>query len=96
MPAAILAAGLDGIARQADPGEPLLFNMYTEGHKAPAGTRKLPLNLLDAVRLLDGSKMLRRELGDELVDSYVKLRTRDWNEFARHLTDWERTHTLDC
>ncbi len=96
MPAAILAAGLDGIARAADPGEPLLFNMYTEGHKAPAGTRKLPLNLLDAVRLLDGSTMLRREFGDELVDAYVKLKTKDWNEFAGHLTEWERVHTLDC
>ncbi len=96
MPAAILAAGLDGIARTADPGEPLLFNMYTEGHKAPAGTRKLPLNLLDAVRLLDGSTMLRREFGDELVDAYVKLKTKDWNEFAGHLTEWERVHTLDC
>jgi glutamine synthetase len=96
MPAGILAAGLDGIARQADPGEPLHFNMYTEGHKAPAGTKKLPLNLLDAVRLLNQSKVLRRELGDELVDAFVKLKTKDWNDYARHLSEWERQHTLDC
>jgi glutamine synthetase type III len=96
MPAGILAAGLDGIARQADPGEPLHFNMYTEGHKAPAGTKKLPLNLLDAVRLLNQSKVLRRELGDELVEAFVKLKTKDWNDYARHLSEWERQHTLDC
>ncbi len=96
MPAAILAAGLDGIARKADPGKALDINMYTEGHKAPAGTKKLPLNLLDAIRLTDGSKVLRRELGAEFVDAYVKLKTGEWNDYARTLTDWERKHTLDC
>ncbi len=96
LPAAILAAGLDGIARKADPGKALDINMYTEGHKAPAGTRKLPLNLLDALRLTDGSKVLRRELGAEFVDAYVKLKTAEWNDFTRHLTDWERRNTLDC
>ena len=95
-PAALLAAGLEGIAKAVDPGKPLDIDMYTEGHKAPANTKKLPLNLLDALRLMDGSKVLRRELGGELVDSYVKLKTRDWNDYTRHLTDWERSNTLDC
>lgn len=96
LPAAVLAAGLDGIGRKADPGKPLDINMYTEGHKAPAGIRKLPLNLLDAVRLTDGSQLLRRELGAEFVDAYVKLKTGEWNDYARTLSDWERKHTLDC
>jgi glutamine synthetase len=96
LPAAIAAAGLDGMARKADPGKALDINMYTEGHKAPAGTKKLPLNLLDALRLTDGSKVLRRELGAEFVDAYVKLKTAEWNDFTRHLTDWERRNTLDC
>jgi glutamine synthetase len=96
LPAALLAAGLDGIARGIDPGKPLHINMYAEGHKAPADTKKLPLNLLDALRLTERSQLLRRELGDEFVDSYVKLKTRDWNDYAGQLTDWERATTLDC
>ena len=36
------------------------------------------------------------EIGDESVDSYVKLRMNDWLSYASHLTDWEREHTLDC
>jgi glutamine synthetase type III len=96
LPAALLAAGLDGIARGADPGKPLDIDMYAEGHKAPAGTKKLPLNLLDALRATEKSELLRRELGDEFVDSYVKLKTREWNEYARHLSEWERATTLDC
>jgi glutamine synthetase len=95
-PAALLAAGLDGIARTIDPGKPLDIDMYAEGHKAPAGTKKLPLNLLDALRITEGSALLRRELGDEFVNSYIKLKTREWNDYARHLTAWERANTLDC
>jgi glutamine synthetase type III len=96
LPAAVLAAGLDGIAKGIDPGKPLDIDMYAEGHKAPAGVKKLPLNLLDALRLTDKSTLLRRELGDEFVDSYVKLKTKDWNECQRQLTPWERATTLDC
>jgi glutamine synthetase len=96
LPAAILAAGLDGIARNTDPGKPLDINMYAESHKAPADTKKLPLNLLDALRITEGSQLLRRELGDEFVNSYVKLKTREWNDYSRHLTEWERANTLDC
>jgi glutamine synthetase len=96
LPAALLAAGLDGIAKSTDPGRPLDIDMYAECHKAPAGTKKLPLNLLDALRLTAKSELLRRELGDEFVDSYVKLKNREWNEYSRHLTEWERANTLDC
>jgi len=95
-PAAVLAAGLDGMARNTDPGKPLDIDMYAEGHKAPDGVKKLPLNLLDALRLTDKSTMLRTALGDEVVDSYIKLKTKDWNEFSRQLTPWERATTLDC
>lgn len=95
-PAAVLAAGLDGIANNTNPGAPLDIDMYAEGHKAPPGVKKLPLNLLDALRLTEKSSLLRRELGDELVDSYVKLKMKDWNEYSRQLTSWERANTLDC
>ena len=94
MPAAVLAAGLHGIAHAADPGPRLDINMYTEGHKV-ADAKKLPLNLLDALRALEGSTTLQGALG-ALVPAYVKLKTAEWNDFARHLTQWERDNTLDC
>jgi glutamine synthetase len=96
LPAAVLAAGLDGIARSVDPGKPLDINMYAEGHKAPTDTKKLPLNLLDALRVTEKSQLLRRELGDEFVDAYIKLKMREWNDYAGHLSAWERAATLDC
>ncbi len=93
--AGVLLAGLDGIANKRDPGQRLDINMYTEGHKLKR-IRKLPLNLLDAVRLFAKSKVLRAGFGDEVVDSYVKLKLDDWGSYARAITQWERDHTLDC
>ena len=95
MQAGVLAAGLDGMANERDPGRRLDINMYEEGHRIKR-IKRLPLNLLDAIRLLDKSKVVRAGLGDELVSSYVKLKLEEWGSYGRSLTDWERAHTLDC
>ncbi|WP_322515717.1 type III glutamate--ammonia ligase [Rhodopseudomonas palustris] len=94
MQAAILAAGLDGIECQRDPGKRLDINMYQEGHLVE-NAKRLPLNLLDALRALEASELLKGSLG-EYVPAYLKLKHHEWNEFSRHLTDWERDMTLDC
>jgi glutamate---methylamine ligase len=95
LPAAVLAAGLDGINNKRDPGKRLDINMYADGDKAK-DARKLPLNLLDALRALERSKELRVGLGEETVTSYLKLKHADWNDYCHHLTEWERQTTLDC
>jgi glutamine synthetase len=93
--AAIAAAGLDGIREKRDPGKRLDINMYTDGHTV-ADAKRLPLNLLDALRALEKSTVLKAGLGAELIESYLKLRHTDWNAYSRHLTEWERESTLDC
>lgn len=93
-PAAILMAGLDGIAGKRDPGKRLDINMYTDGHKVK-NVKRLPLNLLDALRLFSASKVARTGFGDAVVDSYVKLKMESWNQFMSHASAWERLHTLD-
>jgi len=94
MQATILAAGLDGIHGKRDPGKRLDINMYTHGHLA-GDVKRLPLNLLDALRALQASKLLNDGLG-EYVPAYLKLKHQEWNDYSRHLTDWERDTTLDC
>ena len=93
--AAVVASGLDGVANNRDPGKRVDLNMYTEQHKLKK-VRKLPANLLDAIRLLDSSKVARSAFGDEFIDSYVKLKNEEWQRFTRAITPWERDHTLDC
>jgi glutamine synthetase len=95
LPAAVLAAGLDGIRNARDPGPRLDINMYTDGSKAK-DAKRLPLNLLDALRALEKSVVLKEELGETVIASYLKLKHADWNEYCRHLTEWERQTTLDC
>ena len=95
MMAGILVAGLHGLDEKMDPGKRLDIDMYSEGHKVK-GAKKLPLNLLDAIRNFEKDKYLRDGLGADVSDAYIKLKTNDWNQYCRHLTQWERDTTLDC
>jgi len=94
-PAVLLAAGMDGIENDLDPGKRVDLDMFSEGHKVK-GAKKLPLNLLDALRELGRDKGLCTALGQETVDAFIKLRMRDWNDYTAHLSQWERDTTLDC
>ena len=93
--AAILASGLDGIEEKRDPGKRLDINMYTEGHTVK-GLKKLPLNLLDAIRITQASKSLKKAMGSDLIDAYCNLKLDQWNDFTRSISEWERENTLDC
>ena len=91
--AGLLVAGLDGIANARAPGPRLDVDMYTD---RPPDVKRLPLNLLDALRSFERSGALRDGLGAEFASAYLKLKHADWNAYARHLTEWERETTLDC
>ena len=93
--AGILAAGLDGMDHKRNPGERLDINMYTHGHTVK-GLKKLPLNLLDAIRLTAGGEALKEQLGAPLVNAYCKLKMDEWDDFTKSISQWERDHTLDC
>jgi glutamine synthetase len=90
----IIAAGLSGINKSADPGKRLDIDMYQDGHLV-TDAPKLPLNLLDALRNFDKDQELKEALGVEFADSYIKMKMKEWNSYVSHLTQWERDHTLD-
>jgi len=94
MPAAVLAAGLDGMENQRDPGPRLDINMYTDGDGLK-DVKRLPLNLMDALRALESSSVMREALG-HVLPGYLKLKHGELSDFASHLTQWERERTLDC
>jgi len=92
--AAILEAGLDGIEHRRHPGPPMDFDVYQQPRTE--SLRQLPDNLLDALRALDGSAILRERLGASFVQSYLKLKRAEWQDYSRHISAWERERTLDC
>jgi glutamine synthetase len=92
--AAVIAAGLSGIAHKAHPGRRYDIDMYQLGHTV-TDAPKLPLNLLDALRNLDKDTELKAALGNEFSDAYLKLKLNEWNSYASHFTQWELDNTLD-
>ncbi|HCY99105.1 MAG: type III glutamate--ammonia ligase [Rhodobacterales bacterium RIFCSPHIGHO2_02_FULL_62_130] len=94
MQAVILAAGLDGVRTQADPGKRWDIDMYTQGHTVK-GAPKLPLNMLDALREYDKDKTLKSMMGEEFSAAYLKLKHKEWHSFVSHFSRWEHENTLD-
>ncbi|WFS00883.1 type III glutamate--ammonia ligase [Rhizobium tumorigenes] len=92
--AVIIAAGLDGLNTNADPGRHYDIDMYAEGHLVKDAPR-LPLNLLDALREYDKDEGLKQAMGHEFSAAFVKLKHQEWNTYASHFTQWERDTTLD-
>jgi glutamine synthetase len=92
---AVLAAGLDGIERGLDPGDPADLNMYetTEEDREKLGIETLPANLLDATRELDGDDVLRKALGsvgdEDYVDYFIRCKRREWQSAHEQITQWE-------
>ena len=101
--ASVLAAGLYGLKNKIDPGEPLTCNMYTDYKNYP-NLPKLPNELQDSLELLKNNKEMNEAFGKETINSYIKLRKSEINEFdnkenfdkSKPVTQWERQNTLDC
>ena len=90
----IIAAGINGLNINADPGKRWDIDMYQEGHKVK-GAPKLPLNLLDAIRFFEKDKSFQNMLGNEFSNAYIKLKMKEWNSFISHFSTWEKENTLD-
>ena len=92
---AMLSAGLDGIERGLDPGEPNAANLYTltPAERAAAGIETLPANLLDATRELERCGVLRTALGKtrdgDYLDYYVEVKRREVQTAHEQITQWE-------
>ena len=92
--AGLVAAGLHGIDNKFDPGKRLDIDMYEEGYKIKNAPR-LPLNMLDAIRYFEKSKVLPEMLGQEFCGAYAKLKFAEWNDYMHHFSEWERQNALD-
>jgi glutamine synthetase len=78
-----LAAGMDGLERDLDPG-PSADEPYA-GEAEP-----LPRSLREALDALDQDKQLRAGLGESFVDYYLAIKRAEVARFEQSVTDWEQ------
>lgn len=95
--AAVIAAGLDGIDRKLEPGEPHNFNHYTVSPEEleAQGIRVLPQSLHEALLALESDPLFAKTLGPELIGEFVRLKRMEWVEYQRHVSDWEVSRYLE-
>jgi glutamine synthetase len=88
--AAMLAAGMDGLERNVDPGEPVLVDPATmsEEERASRGIRPLPASLTEALDALERDEVLKEALGEPLVRTHIAV-GRGQVEAARGLSPEE-------
>jgi glutamine synthetase len=86
-----VAAALEGVERELDPGAPCREDTYRAGSHS---RDRLPRTLLEAVEALDADRLALEVLGPELHRDYVTAKAREWDEFHSHVTAWERDRYL--
>ncbi|HEV8311041.1 MAG TPA: glutamine synthetase family protein [Methylomirabilota bacterium] len=90
----LLAAGLDGIERKLDPGEPAVVDPDTlsEAERARRGIRRLPASLGDALDALERDEVLRAALGETLAKEFLVVKRSEVRGFAGKDVAFEVEH----
>jgi glutamine synthetase len=91
-----LAAGLEGIREELDPGEPHRENMYnyTEAERVERGVRFLPRTLDEAIDGFEADQLAKQVFGPEMFDAFVQFKRDEWEQYHNHVSDWERHRYL--
>jgi glutamine synthetase len=89
--AAIIAAGLDGVAKKLNPGEPQNINHYglsLDEIKA-RGIDTLPQSLSEALDELEEDSLFVEQFGENFMKEFIDIKRMEWVEYQRHVSDWE-------
>ena len=89
--AVMLAAGLEGIAKDLKPPEPVEENVYemTEVDRKERGIGTLPGSLDEAIQLTEKSDLVRKALGDHVFEAFIKNKRIEWDQYRKQVTDYE-------
>lgn len=87
----ILAAGMDGIERDLDPGEPVRQDpdSLSAAERSERGIERYPETLSEALDALEADEVLQDALGEPLFQSFVAIKRAQWEDFNGSVTDWE-------
>ncbi len=89
--AAMLAAGLEGIEKRyklPPPSEKNAAEM-SDTERTAGGIETLPQDLSQAIELAEGSRLLRRTLGDHIFDKFIANKKIEWSNYRAQVTGYE-------
>lgn len=87
----VLAAGLEGIRENLDPGPAQEDNLYElrPEELAARGISELPRNLDEAVRAFAADPFVESVLGKPLRDEFIHYKSEEWREYHQSISQWE-------
>lgn len=87
----VLAAGLDGIRNQIDPGNPNEDNLYaiSDEERRARGIEFLPQTLQEAVAAFAADPLVEEALGAELRDEFIRYKSEEWETYHLTVSKWE-------
>lgn len=91
---AILAAGLEGIHAKGKiplpPAAETHVAALSDAERARLGVQSLPRDLGEAIQAGEGSKLLRKALGEHIFTSFHRNKRIEWQRYCAAVTDFER------
>jgi glutamine synthetase len=89
--AAFIKAGLDGLRRQLDPGEPNRENLYALSLDEVKARQLqfIPQSLPEALQALEQDAMVQSALGPELTQEFLKVKRQEWVHYHNTVSQWE-------
>jgi glutamine synthetase len=94
--AATLAAGLDGIENQIDPGTRNDDNLYeiSVDELQRRGIDVLPRTLSQALDCLEADEVIQSALGPEYAPYYIEVKREEWRSYHQSISQWETDNYL--
>ena len=94
--ATMLAAGLDGIERGLDPGDPVNRNIFTMSQREKRRLKigQLPANLNEALDNLGRDKVMLEALGEHISSHFLAAKRQEWADYISHVHPWEQERYL--
>ncbi|MGB3616013.1 MAG: type III glutamate--ammonia ligase [Elainellaceae cyanobacterium] len=92
--AGILAAGLDGMEKQMDPGDRIDENLFSRGVEF-SDLETLPGSLFEAMVAFKQDDLLLGMMGELGTKTFLEFKEQEWAEFSTRVTDWEMAHYIN-
>ncbi len=89
--AVLLAAGLDGIQKKIDPGDPVELNVYHMSYEERVAKNivSLPESLKEALDEMENSQLMRDTLGETAFENFLKEKRKEWDLYRLQVSEWE-------